>query len=579
MLSTATLDKVAPGQRVIFVGDIHGCIDEFNHLLQECRYNQENDVLVLVGDLVNKGYDSVAVVKRAMQLNAHCVLGNHDAALIARVDHIREGEIDPKQPPYNSDPLTKTAQDLPRDCYKWLSTRPHLLVVPQFHVIVAHAGLNPKQPLDNQNLWELLHMRRILPNGRVTDAQNGGDLWATKWKGPETVIFGHDARTGFQQHPFAIGLDTGCCYGGDLTAYILPAKQFVKVSGSRVAVQKKPANASPATAIGFSPSVELPGAGSINTRSPGQTPPLTASELTDKIKSMLSVGGTVKVASSAGASPAMYATPEFPAAPPAPAPREPMALESSVQIKHQEKRQATAPTHAGTASVTTPQQPQPRSATQQQHQAAPPQQPQASASTQPEIPLTRSAAAAAAGGEVRKITLIRDLIKPKAPVQQAPPNTASVPPSHAPEPAQNGALKATAPPPSSSFGGVAAPWITHVFDTATSLLRKPSRLAGEAALSLLGGDVVEKAREGLLASDLIPITTWTALLNGLCAYCALADCDAESADEACGWIQDIATDKRPALEAVDRGVVLDAVTGAPNVSRSTKRSTVIALRR
>ena len=308
MLSVRTLPAIPPQGRIIFVGDIHGCVDEFNHLLHEARYNAANDTLVLVGDLVNKGYDSVGVIRRAMQLKAHCVLGNHDAALIARADHIQDGDIDPDVAPHKDDPMTQTAAVLPHDCYKFLTSLPHIIKVPQFDIIVAHAGLNPNQSVDNQNLWELLHMRRVLPNGRVTDAQNGGDLWATKWKGPETVIFGHDARTGLQQHKYAIGLDSGCCYGGTLTAYVMPGKRFVKVPGSRKAVTKKPVNASPATAIGFSPSTETtaslaaaarksPAGRNANftptTKSPGSVspPPATsASALTEQIKSMLSVG-------------------------------------------------------------------------------------------------------------------------------------------------------------------------------------------------------------------------------------------------------------------------------------------------
>jgi predicted MPP superfamily phosphohydrolase len=69
---------------MVFVGDIHGCIDEFDSLLEKVRFDRQQDSLVLVGDLVNKGYDSISVVKRAMELGAHCVLGNHDVVLTNR---------------------------------------------------------------------------------------------------------------------------------------------------------------------------------------------------------------------------------------------------------------------------------------------------------------------------------------------------------------------------------------------------------------------------------------------------------------------------------------------------------------
>jgi hypothetical protein len=82
----------------------------------------------------------------------------------------------------------------------------------------------------------LLNVRTIRPDGTGSRAPNDGVLWGSLWPGPETVVFGHHARAGLQEHPFAIGLDTGCVYGGRLTAYLLPERRFVSVPARRAYV-------------------------------------------------------------------------------------------------------------------------------------------------------------------------------------------------------------------------------------------------------------------------------------------------------------------------------------------------------
>ena len=65
-------------KRHIFIGDIHGCLDEFNELLNKLSYDPKEDRLILLGDLIDRGPDSVGVVRKARELRLECVMGNHE---------------------------------------------------------------------------------------------------------------------------------------------------------------------------------------------------------------------------------------------------------------------------------------------------------------------------------------------------------------------------------------------------------------------------------------------------------------------------------------------------------------------
>lgn len=68
--------------RIFVMGDVHGCLNEMNELLNKIQFQSNKDVLILTGDLVFRGQDSLGVIRRARELNAHCVRGNHDDKVI-----------------------------------------------------------------------------------------------------------------------------------------------------------------------------------------------------------------------------------------------------------------------------------------------------------------------------------------------------------------------------------------------------------------------------------------------------------------------------------------------------------------
>ncbi|MDP2762136.1 MAG: symmetrical bis(5'-nucleosyl)-tetraphosphatase [Sideroxyarcus sp.] len=259
------------------IGDIQGCYDELLQLLEHIRFDPAQDELWFVGDLVNRGPGSLEVLRLVKSLgdSAITVLGNHDLHLLAVAEGI--GEL------HRSDTLGGILHAPDRDeLLHWLRHR-RLLYAQGGHVLV-HAGLLPQwSVLQAQELAReveralrsddyavfLARMYGNAPHGwsddldgsrrlrvivnaftrlRVCTAQGEMEF---KFKGevarmPEgylpwfevpgrksaeaTVLFGHWSALGLMVREHAIALDTGCLWGGPMTAIRLQDRKLFQVA-------------------------------------------------------------------------------------------------------------------------------------------------------------------------------------------------------------------------------------------------------------------------------------------------------------------------------------------------------------
>jgi len=210
----------------VIVGDVHGCLDELLALVERCG-DPKSTRYVMVGDLVAKGPDSKGVVAWARASGVEAVLGNHDAAVL----HARNPLAEPRPRPHH----VEVAATLDRDELAWLEDRPLWIALDgddgPSHLVV-HGGVVPGVPLEAQERKYLLNLRSITADGAPTKKIEG-QPWASLWTGPPHVVFGHDAVRGLQRHPWATGLDTGCVYGGALTALVLPTGDLVSIPARR----------------------------------------------------------------------------------------------------------------------------------------------------------------------------------------------------------------------------------------------------------------------------------------------------------------------------------------------------------
>ena len=208
--------------RTIVVGDIHGCYDEVLELMDRVALSSD-DRVVCVGDLIVKGWKNREVLDLfSTDERFSSVIGNHDLA-IRRHWH---GEPVPLK---RSQKKTRDQLAADQDRYAaYLDSLPYVIDLGTH--LVVHAGLRPGVPLNAQSQDDLTTLRTL---GKDRTSRQGVP-WYEAYEGEKTVLFGHWPDSEPRRARRAIGLDTGCVYGYQLTAYIIETDQFVSVQARHV---------------------------------------------------------------------------------------------------------------------------------------------------------------------------------------------------------------------------------------------------------------------------------------------------------------------------------------------------------
>ena len=247
------------------VGDVQGCCDALERLLAEIGFSPSRDHLAVVGDLVNRGPDSLGTLKRLRALGdaATCLLGNHDLHLLAVAHGVR--------PLHRSDTLSEVLDSPHRAQWmEWLRQRP--LALHDDGWLMVHAGVPPQWDLaltlqlageverhlrsddmhgflqvmygNEPSRWDdtlaghdrlrfavnaFTRLRFVAPDGRMDfKAKESADHappglvpWfdapARRTQGVP-IAFGHLSTLGLVERPDLLSLDTGCVWGGQLSA-------------------------------------------------------------------------------------------------------------------------------------------------------------------------------------------------------------------------------------------------------------------------------------------------------------------------------------------------------------------------
>jgi len=213
--------------RTIIVGDIHGCFDELQDLLELCELAID-DRIISVGDLTCKGEQSREVLELFItDARFSSVLGNHDRALL----RFWRGEAVTLK---SSQEKTRTELEPARERYfSYLDSLPYVIDLGE-HAVV-HAGVRPGVALAAQVEEDLTELRTLGPDR--TD--RAGTPWYQTYDGEQQILFGHWPAPVPRVGRRAIGLDTGCVYGFHLTAYVIESHQYLRVKARRVYEQPK----------------------------------------------------------------------------------------------------------------------------------------------------------------------------------------------------------------------------------------------------------------------------------------------------------------------------------------------------
>jgi bis(5'-nucleosyl)-tetraphosphatase (symmetrical) len=254
------------------IGDVQGCYDELQALLERIGFNRDRDRLWFVGDLVNRGPKSLEVLRfvRGLEEKAVTVLGNHDLHLVTQFEGFERKRKD--------DTFTDVlgAPDA-KDLIDWLRTRPmmhaegdwtmvHAGLLPAWSVQMALSlgkevedalkaenfreflanmyGSKPERWDDSLAGWDRLRVivnamtrMRFCTREGVMEFRATGKApppgyfpwYETRQDAEAQIVFGHWSSAGLQLNHRIAGLDTGCVWGGPLTALRLEDRWLVQV--------------------------------------------------------------------------------------------------------------------------------------------------------------------------------------------------------------------------------------------------------------------------------------------------------------------------------------------------------------
>ncbi len=226
------------------IGDVHGCREELVLLLEALGYAVDGDTVrppegrraVFLGDLVDRGPDTPGVLRLVMGMveagTALCVPGNHDVKLVkalrGRTVQIKHGLAE------SLEQLERETPEFRERAAAFLDGLVSHFVLDEGRLVVAHAGM--KEAYQGRGSGRV---REFALYGETTGETDEFGLpvrfnWAAEYRGKAMVVYGHTPIPETQWLNDTLNVDTGCVFGGRLTALRYPERETVSVPALRV---------------------------------------------------------------------------------------------------------------------------------------------------------------------------------------------------------------------------------------------------------------------------------------------------------------------------------------------------------
>lgn len=228
------------------IGDVHSCAEELIEMLSILGHAEDGNVIphaegrvpVLLGDLTDRGPDSYRAIEIAMQITSiggHVILGNHDYKLMRwlRGANVRVAA----GLALTIEHLAETDQEWRNKVADWLDGLQTHLILDQGNLVVAHAGISEElQGRHTSGARSFALYGKPVDGGTTVDEEGYpiAEDWAQNYAGKATVVHGHVVYPEPRIVNNVIAIDTGCVFGGKLTALRWPEREFVQVKAKKM---------------------------------------------------------------------------------------------------------------------------------------------------------------------------------------------------------------------------------------------------------------------------------------------------------------------------------------------------------